>query len=87
MRKRRIIVRRRSTWTVDEWERGWELAVTRIEGVPTQVEQQRIFQDCLTVLNGTFAEGNHLGFEVGLNALIDFCADIVNEGGYEQWWH
>ena len=59
----------------------------RIEGVPTVVEEQRFYQDCLTVLNGAFADGNHVRFELGLNALMDFCADMVSDGNCEQWWN
>ncbi len=66
MRKRRIIVRKRSRWTADEWEREWGFAMTRIESVPALVEKQPIFQDCLTVLDGAFADGNRLRFELGL---------------------
>ena len=77
MRKRRIIVRRRSRWTVHEWEQGWDLAMTRIQGV----------QECLTVLDGAFADGNRLGFELGLGALIDFCTETVNKGDFDQWWN
>jgi hypothetical protein len=87
MSKRRIIVKRRIRGNVDEWDRGWELAMTRIEGAPTVVQEQPIFQDCLTVLNGAFADGNHLRFELGLNALIDFCTDTVSEGDCQQWWN
>jgi hypothetical protein len=83
MRKRRIIVKRRTRGTVDEWERGWELVMTRIESAPTVVKEQPIFQDCLTVLNGAFADGNYLRFELGLNALIDFCTDRINDGDCE----
>jgi hypothetical protein len=86
MSKRRIIVKRRTRWTVDEWERGWDLAMSRIDGVPTVVQIEPIFQDCLTVLDGAFADGNGLGFELGLSALIDFCTETVNRGDYEQWW-
>jgi hypothetical protein len=86
MRKRRIIVRR-SGWTVHEWERGWALAMTRIHGVPRLVETEIIFQDCLIVLDGAFADGNRLGFELGLSALIDFCTETVSKGHCEQWWN
>ena len=86
MRKRRIVVRKPSRWTADEWEREWGFAMTRIESVPAQVEKQPIFQDCLTVLDGAFADGNRLRFELGLSALIDFTTDIVSTGGCEQWW-
>ena len=86
MRKKRIIVRRRSRWTVQEWERGWDVAITRIDGAPRLVEQQSIFQDCLTVLDGAFADGNGFRFELGLNALMDFCAEAVSTGDCRQWW-
>jgi hypothetical protein len=86
MRRRRISVRRQAKWTANEWEQGWELVMTRINGVPTGVETERFFQDCLTVLNGAFADGNVLRFQLGINALLDFCADRVNEGDSEQWW-
>lgn len=87
MRKRRIIVRKGSRWTADEWEREWGIAMTRIESVPGLVERQTLFQDCLTVLDGAFVDGNRLRFELGLSALIDFCTDIVDAGGCEQWWN
>jgi hypothetical protein len=86
MRKRRIIVRQRSRWTVREWEGGWNLAMTRINSVPTLVETESIFQDCLTVMDGAFADGNGLRFELGLSALIDFCTETVKKGDCKQWW-
>ena len=87
MRKRRIIVRKRSRWTAEEWEREWDLAMTRIESVPALVEKQPLFQDCLTVLDGAFEDGNRLRFELGVSALIDFCTDVVDAGDCEQWWN
>ena len=87
MRKRRIVAKRPTRWTTDQWELGWELAMATIEGVPATVSEQPIFTDCLTVLAGAFADGNHLAFELGLNALIDFCADTVDEGDCERWWN
>ena len=86
MRKRRIIVRRRTRWTLDEWNRGWDIAMSRIEGAPTDIRTECIFQDCLTVLDWGFANGNGRRFELGLNALMDFCADMVSEGNCKQWW-
>ena len=87
MRKRRIIVRQRSRWTVDEWERGWDLAMTRIDGVPPFVETKSIFQDCLSVLDGAFADGDRLRFELGLSVLIDFCTETISKGDCKQWWN
>ena len=87
MRKRRIIVRRRTKWTVEEWECGWVLAMSRIDGAPTDVRTKCIFQDCLTVLDGAFVDGNGLRFELGLNALMDFCTDMVGDGNCKRWWN
>jgi hypothetical protein len=86
MRRRRIIVKRRSRWTVDEWERGWALAMTRIHGVPAPVEEQPVFQDCLAVLNRAFADGNRLRFELGLGYLMNFCIEAVDQGACDRWW-
>ena len=44
MSKRRTIVKRRTRWTVDEWEGGWDLVMTRIEGVPTLGKSSRFFR-------------------------------------------
>ena len=68
MRKRRIIARRRTKETFYEWEQGWHLAMARINGAPTLVERQPFFQDCLWVLNGAFADGDRLRFELGVRA-------------------
>jgi hypothetical protein len=87
MRKRRIVVKRRLRSTAQEWQRGWDLAMSIIDGVPTLVEKQAIFQDCLTVLDGAFADGNSLRFELGLSALIDFCNETVSKGECRQWWN
>jgi hypothetical protein len=87
MRKRRIIVKRRTRWTVNEWERGWALVMTRINGMPTRVESGLFFQECLTVLNWAFVDGDRFRFELGLSALIDFCTETVSKGECEQWWN
>ena len=80
MSNRRIRVKRRTTGSIDEWERGWELVIQKIENVPAVVKNEPLFHDCLTVLNGAFADGNYLQFTLGMNALIDICA----EAGCEQ---
>ena len=60
--------------------------MSRIDDAPTVVRTERVFQDCVTVLDGAFAEGNGYQFELGLNGLFDFCADSVEMGDCEQWW-
>ena len=87
MKKRRTSAKPRSTGTADEWERGWDIAMTRIDGVPAQVKRQPLFRDCLMVLNGAFADGNRLLFELGLSFLIDFCNEAVSKGDCEAWWN
>lgn len=44
------------------------------------------FSGFLTVLDGPFADGDRLRFELGLSALIDFCTDVVDAGDCDQWW-
>ena len=61
--------------------------MSRIEDAPTDVRTERIFKDCLTVLDGAFADGNGLQFELGLNGLMDFCTDMVGDGNCERWWN
>jgi hypothetical protein len=86
MGKRRVIVKQRSRWTAHEWEEGWDDAMCLLDGAPTCVEREPIFQDCLAVLNGAFGDGDRQQFELGLSALIDFCAEAVSRGECEQWW-
>jgi len=85
-RRRVAIVKQGTRWTVDEWQRGWQLAMTRIDGVPSIVGKQPFFQDCLTVLDGAFTDGNRFLFELGLSTLIDSCAEAVGRGECKQWW-
>lgn len=87
MRRRRVaIVRQRSKWTVNEWQRGWELAMMRIDGVPSLVGRQPVFQECLAVLDGAFADGDRFRFELGLHTLMDCCTEAVKRGDCQQWW-
>jgi hypothetical protein len=61
--------------------------MSRLDGAPLVVRTERDFQECMTVLDGAFVDGNGLRFELGLNALIDFCADSVHDGDCQQWWN
>jgi len=83
MRRRRVaIVRQQSKWTASEWQGGWELAMTRLDGAPSIP----VFQECLAVLDGAFADGNNLRFQLGLLTLMDCCAEAVNGKDCPQWW-
>jgi len=57
--------------------------MTRIGSAPTVMKEQPLFQDCLTVVDGAFADGNYLQFALGMNALIEMCA----EPDCEEWWN
>jgi hypothetical protein len=85
-RRRVAIVKQRTRWTGNDWQRGWELAMTRIDGVPPIVGRQPLFQDCLTVLDGAFTDGDRFLFEIGLSTLIDYCAETVSRGECKPWW-
>jgi hypothetical protein len=58
----------------------------RIDGVPSIVTRQPVFQECLAVLDGAFADGDKFRFELGLGALMDCCDEAVNRGDSPQWW-
>jgi hypothetical protein len=86
MRRRRQVVRQQSQWTASEWQGGWELAMTRIDGAPSNVTTESVFQECLAVLDGAFADGDSFRFQLGLLTLMDFCAQVVNGTNCQQWW-
>ena len=86
MARRRVAIVRRARWTGHDWQRGWELAMTRVDGVPSSVGREPFFQDCLTVLDGAFTDGDRFLFELGLSTLIDYCAETVSRGECKQWW-
>jgi hypothetical protein len=85
-RRRLSLAKRPSRWTANDWERAWGVAAIRIAGIPTCLEKKAAFQESLTVLNAAFAQGDGLRFEMGLIALLDFCAEAINRGECEQWW-
>jgi hypothetical protein len=37
-------------------------------------------------LDEAFVQGDSARFEVALIVLLDYCAELVNRGTYEQWW-
>jgi hypothetical protein len=87
MRRKRVAIRRQqSKWTASEWQGGWELAMTRLDGAPSTVTTEPVFQECLAVLDGSFADGDSFRFQLGLLTLIDCCAEAVNARDCQQWW-
>lgn len=88
MRKRRFKarLRQRSEWTVNQWQRAWALAMIRIDGAPSVVESHPVFQECLAVLDGAFADGDKHRFELGLVTLMECCNEAVNTGVCDPWW-
>ena len=86
MRRKRVAIVRRSKWTVDEWQGGWELAMSRINGAPSTLTRESAFRECLAVLDGAFADGDRVRFELGILALMDCCAEAVTRGDCPPWW-
>lgn len=73
-------------WAVGEWERAWHLAMMRIDGAPSVVVEQGLFQESLAVLDGASADGNSSRFQLGLMTLMDVCTEAVTRGACKQWW-
>jgi hypothetical protein len=85
-RRRLFLVKHPSRWAAHDWERAWELALMRIDGMPSTLGRTVVFQESLAVLNGAFADGDGPRFELGLITLMDFCSGAVNRGDCWQWW-
>jgi len=73
-------------WTGPDWERAWQSASRRINGMPAELRNCPPIQDSLTTLNEAFSHGNSTQFESALIVLLDHCAELVNRGDYQQWW-
>lgn len=86
LRRRVRRTKRPSKWTINDWERAWEIALHRLEGAPPMVIAEPIVQEFVVVLDDAFTDGNSRKFELGLIALLDFCAEAVNRGDCSQWW-
>ena len=73
-------------WTGPDWERAWQSASRRIDGMPAELRNCPPIQDSLTTLNEAFSHGDSTQFESALIVLLDHCAELVNRGDYQQWW-
>jgi hypothetical protein len=89
-RRRERIARGRAKpqvrWDAADWQRGWSMAIRRIEGVPPVVAGLEPFDHALDMLDRGFAEGDWVQFGHGLITLMDCCAEAVNRGDCQQWW-
>ncbi len=75
-----------SRWASQDWDRAWQSALRRIKGMPPPLVSDARIQEALTTMNDAFIQGNSNNFEVGLIALLDCCAELVNRGECQQWW-
>jgi hypothetical protein len=73
-------------WTGRDWERGWQSALRRINGMPVELISRPQIHDFISTLDQAFIHGDSMKFEEALIALLDHCADMVNRGDYQQWW-
>jgi len=73
-------------WTGPDWERAWQSALRRINGMPPDVVNCVQIQESLTSMDEAFIQGDSKIFEDCLIVLLDHCAELVNRGDYQQWW-
>jgi hypothetical protein len=85
--RRRRVARQPSRWNADEWQRAWELAMMRIEGMPAIVAAQPAIEHGLEMLDVAFRDGDRFQFELGLLTLMDCCFQSINRGDCQQWWY
>lgn len=77
---------KRTRWTGPDWERAWQSALRRINGMPQELRSCVQVHKSLTTLEEAFIHGNSKQFESALIALLDHCAGLVNRGDCQQWW-
>ena len=73
-------------WDVDDWERGWAMAMRRIDGAPLSVVSQDAFHHAIDMLDRGFSGGDFVQFVYGLITLMDCCTQAIKQGHCEQWW-
>lgn len=73
-------------WDGSEWERAWQSALRRINGMPRELSRCPQIQASLRTMDSAFIHGDSKQFEVALIVLLDHCARLVNRGDYQQWW-
>ena len=73
-------------WDADDWERGWAIAMRRINGAPLGVVWQDAFHHAVEMLDRGFAEGDFVQFGHGLITLMDCCTQAIKQGDCKQWW-
>jgi hypothetical protein len=73
-------------WTSADWERTWQSALRRINGMPPELRSCPHIHESLLTLDEAFSQGDSIQFESALIVLLDHCAGLVNRGEYQQWW-
>src|SRR5262249_10265653 len=73
-------------WTGPEWERAWQSALRRINGMPSELACCPRIHECVMTIEEAFMHGDSKQFEAALIVLLDHCAELVNHGAYQQWW-
>ena len=54
--------------------------------MPLELSRGPQIYKSLAALDEAFVHGDGPRFELVLIALLDYCAEVVNRGDYEQWW-
>ncbi len=73
-------------WASQDWERAWQSALRRVDGMPAELISGPHIQASLTGMDEAFILGDSKQFEKALIALLDHCAKLVKQGDYQQWW-
>jgi hypothetical protein len=73
-------------WAGRDWERSWESALRRINGMPPELRSCPQIHESFTTMDEAFSHGDSKQFKSGLIMLLDYCAEVVNRGDYQQWW-
>ena len=86
MARRRRVRATNVTWNGNDWQQAWQIAMTRINGMPAVVAKQIAFHHAVDMLDCGFARGDAFQFQLGLLMVMDACNEAIERGDCGQWW-
>ena len=86
MARRRRVRATNVIWNGNDWQQAWQIAMTRINGMPAVVAKQIAFHHAVDMLDCGFARGDAFQFQLGLLMVMDACNEAIERGDCGQWW-
>ncbi len=86
MARRRRVRATNVTWNGNDWQQAWQIAMTRIIGMPDVVVKQIAMHHAVEMLDCGFARDDAFQFQLGILMMMDACNEAIERGDCDQWW-